>query len=160
VVAAVLAFLIFRVQEVSHTPELFRRRLQSLNLFAQLSLFGLFLTQHLVDISHETPPDGHFTVRLLRRQRRATALDYARNQRMILGGQTTECTARQVPWIERTPSERKEATKNHIFWLPDTKSDSRRSACDRNSLVVKDLHNQKTGLCSENLVDFKSGTVL
>jgi hypothetical protein len=28
--------------------------LQGLNLFAQLGLFGLFFTEHLVDISHET----------------------------------------------------------------------------------------------------------
>jgi hypothetical protein len=54
VVAAVLAVLILRVQEVSHTPELFRGRLEGFDLFAQLGLFGLFFTQHFVDISHET----------------------------------------------------------------------------------------------------------
>jgi hypothetical protein len=54
VVAAVLAFIVLRVQKVSHTPKLFRSGLKGLNLLAQLGLFGLFFAQHFVDISHET----------------------------------------------------------------------------------------------------------
>jgi hypothetical protein len=53
VVTAVFIFFL-RVQEVGHTPELFRRGLQGFDLLAQLSLFGLLLAKHLVDISHET----------------------------------------------------------------------------------------------------------
>jgi hypothetical protein len=53
-VVAVRAFLILRVQEVSHTPKLFRGGLEGLNLLAQLGLFSLFFAQHFVDISHET----------------------------------------------------------------------------------------------------------
>jgi hypothetical protein len=37
---------------MSHAAKLFRSCLQSFDLLAQLSLFRLFLTQHLVDIPH------------------------------------------------------------------------------------------------------------
>ena len=51
-------FFILRVQEVGHVAQLFGRSLESFNLFTQLSLFGLLLTKHLVDILHETASYG------------------------------------------------------------------------------------------------------
>ena len=48
-VASVIALV---VEQMSHAAKLFRSCLQSFDLLAQLSLFRLFLTQHLVDIPH------------------------------------------------------------------------------------------------------------
>lgn len=47
---------IFFVQQVGNAPNLFRRNLQSLDLFAQLRLLGLLLTQHFMDVLHVEPP--------------------------------------------------------------------------------------------------------
>jgi hypothetical protein len=47
-------FPILSIQEMGHTAELFGGTLQGLNLFAQLGLFGLLLSEHFIDISHAT----------------------------------------------------------------------------------------------------------
>ena len=53
-VYAFFLFLVLSIQEVGYTAELLGRTLQGFDLLAQLSLFGLFLPEHFVDISHAT----------------------------------------------------------------------------------------------------------
>ena len=53
-VRAFRLFPILSIQEMGHTAELFGSTLQGLNLFAQLGLFGLLLSEHFIDISHAT----------------------------------------------------------------------------------------------------------
>jgi hypothetical protein len=52
VVLAGFLFFVLRVQQVSYIAELFRGALKRLDLLSQLRLLGLFLAEHLVDISH------------------------------------------------------------------------------------------------------------
>lgn len=47
-----IGFVTLVVEQVSHAAELLGSGLQSFDLFAQLGLLCLFLTQHLVDIPH------------------------------------------------------------------------------------------------------------
>ena len=49
----VIAFVFFSIQKMSYVAELFRGVLERLNLLSQLRLFGLLLTEHFMDISHD-----------------------------------------------------------------------------------------------------------
>ena len=49
----------FFVQQVGNAANLFRRGLQSFDLFAQLRLLGLLLAQHFMDVLHVKPPKGN-----------------------------------------------------------------------------------------------------
>jgi hypothetical protein len=47
-----VGFFMLVVEQMSHASELFRSGLKSFDLFTQLSLLRLLLTQYLVDIPH------------------------------------------------------------------------------------------------------------
>jgi hypothetical protein len=47
-----VGFFMLVIKQVSHASELFRSGLKSFDLFAQLCLLCLLLTQYLVDIPH------------------------------------------------------------------------------------------------------------